>query len=45
MHERRFVLEPLVEIAPRVTHPTLKQTAAELLESLEDQSTVKRWCP
>jgi 2-amino-4-hydroxy-6-hydroxymethyldihydropteridine diphosphokinase len=45
MHERRFVLEPLVEIAPRVTHPALKQTAAELLESLEDQSAVKRWCP
>lgn len=45
MHERRFVLEPLVEIAPRVTHPTLKQTAAELLESLEDQSAVNRWCP
>ena len=45
MHERRFVLEPLVEIAPRVSHPRLKQTAAELLESLADPSTVKRWCP
>ena len=43
MHERRFVLEPLVEIAPRVVHPALKQTAAELLESLEDRSSVKRW--
>jgi 2-amino-4-hydroxy-6-hydroxymethyldihydropteridine diphosphokinase len=43
MHERRFVLEPLVEIAPRVIHPTLKWTAGELLESLEDKSTVKRW--
>src|SRR5437660_2980239 len=45
MHERRFVLEPLVEIAPRLVHPTLKRTAAELLESLEDHSAVKRWCP
>ena len=45
MHERRFVLEPLVEIAPRLVHPTLKRTAAELLESLNDQSAVKRWCP
>jgi 2-amino-4-hydroxy-6-hydroxymethyldihydropteridine diphosphokinase len=45
MHERRFVLEPLVEIAPRLVHPTLKQTAAGLLESLEDKSTVKRWVP
>jgi len=45
MHERRFVLEPLVEIAPRVVHPTLKQTSAELLEGLADPSAVKRWCP
>lgn len=45
MHERRFVLEPLVEIAPRVVHPTLKRTAEELLESLADQSAVKRWGP
>lgn len=45
MHERRFVLKPLVEIAPRAVHPRLKRNAAELLESLEDQSEVKRWCP
>jgi len=45
LHKRRFVLEPLVEIAPHVVHPTLKQTAVELLESLEDQSGVTRWGP
>ena len=45
MHERRFVLEPLVEIAPHLVHPTLKCTAAELLERLVDQSAVKRWVP
>ncbi len=45
LHERRFVLEPLVEIAPHLVHPTLKFTAAELLESVEDSSTVKRWEP
>jgi 2-amino-4-hydroxy-6-hydroxymethyldihydropteridine diphosphokinase len=45
LHERRFVLEPLAEIAPYLIHPTLKQTAAELLESLEDKSEVKRWEP
>ena len=45
MHERRFVLEPLAEIAPRLVLPTLKITAAALLESLEDESEVKRWAP
>ncbi len=43
LHERRFVLEPLAEIAPHLTHPTLKCTAAELLENSVDKSTVKRW--
>ena len=45
MHERRFVLEPLVEIAPHLVHPTLKCTASELLDGLNDHSAVKRWCP
>ena len=45
LHERRFVLEPLLEIAPRLVHPKLKKSAAELLESVEDQSAVKRWAP
>ena len=31
MHRRRFVLEPLVEIAPNAWHPRLRKTAAELL--------------
>ncbi|HSQ24730.1 MAG TPA: 2-amino-4-hydroxy-6-hydroxymethyldihydropteridine diphosphokinase [Pyrinomonadaceae bacterium] len=45
LHERRFVLEPLVELAPLLMHPTLKCTATELLESLQDDSAVKRWVP
>jgi len=34
MHERRFVLEPLAEIAPNATHPVLQMTAKGLLESI-----------
>ena len=34
MHLRRFVLEPLAEIAPEWLHPVLGKTASELLTSL-----------
>lgn len=40
MHERRFVLEPLCEIAPDVIHPGFKKTCRELLAQLDDASTV-----
>ena len=31
MHERRFVLEPLAEIAPELVHPVLKKKMQDLL--------------
>jgi 2-amino-4-hydroxy-6-hydroxymethyldihydropteridine diphosphokinase len=43
MHQRRFVLEPLTEIAPEWRHPVLRRPIAELLAGLpqEDSSVVK----
>ncbi len=36
MNERKFVLEPLSEIAPRVLHPVYNKTVGELLLELPD---------
>ncbi len=35
MHERKFVLEPLAQIAPQARHPVLLKTVAEILEELD----------
>ena len=38
--ERRFVLEPLCEIAPNLVHPLTGKTVHELLASLKSDETV-----
>jgi len=44
-HLRKFVLTPLADLAPRLVHPTLHKTIRELLELVDDNSSVKRWRP
>ena len=41
MEERRFVLEPLAEIAPALRHPVSKRSIAELLAGTKDQPVRK----
>jgi 2-amino-4-hydroxy-6-hydroxymethyldihydropteridine diphosphokinase len=38
MFQRRFVLEPLAEIAPGIIHPVTGRTAEEMLQAVENQN-------
>lgn len=42
LHERRFVLEPLAEIAPETRHPALKRTIRELRDALPAGQAVRK---
>lgn len=42
MHLRRFVLEPLAEIAPEVIHPVLKKTIRALRDALPHGQAVRK---
>lgn len=41
LHERRFVLEPLVEVWPDWRHPLLGKSARELLAELEERERTR----
>jgi len=43
MHERRFVLVPLAEIAPEIIHPVFNKSISSLLKSCKDKSKVRKF--
>jgi 2-amino-4-hydroxy-6-hydroxymethyldihydropteridine diphosphokinase len=43
LHQRKFVLIPLCEIAPNLKHPLLKKTISLLLKSCPDRSKVVKF--
>ena len=45
MHERKFVLVPLAELAPHCVHPVLNKNIQEILHAVKDTSKVMRWNP
>ena len=42
LHERRFVLEPLAEIAPDFLHPVFKNSIRKILDNSTDRHLVRK---
>lgn len=45
VHERKFVLVPMAEIAPSFIHPVFNKEIRELLQEADDPTSVTRWEP
>jgi len=43
MAERRFVLQPLADLAPEVRHPVTHRSVREMLDALADTVIVRPW--
>jgi 2-amino-4-hydroxy-6-hydroxymethyldihydropteridine diphosphokinase len=43
MAERRFVLQPLADLAPEVRHPVTHRSVRQMLEALADTVIVRQW--
>lgn len=43
LHQRNFVLTPLAEIAPKLTHPILDKTIEYLKVNLKSSEKIEKW--
>ncbi|MEX0995755.1 MAG: 2-amino-4-hydroxy-6-hydroxymethyldihydropteridine diphosphokinase [Flavobacteriaceae bacterium] len=46
LHKRKFVLQPLCDIAPDFVHPSTRETSLQMLNSCEDETKIhkmQRW--
>lgn len=43
LHKRRFVLQPLLELAPQFRHPVFGKTVEELFQLCKDDKKVELW--
>ncbi len=41
LHKRKFVLQPLFDIAPKYQHPVYQKSIAELLQDCDDKSAIE----